>query len=208
MGKLYDRIDRDFDVERINRMEQQLSADIANGVVSGMVLNEVTYVGRRSMQIRDSFDALRKSFDMQLLASGNLMRDLRYALRTFDRCTRCHLDKNGKRKWCEAHFKMRYILKNVHDAAEENLARRATLGIVHDDADAPAEELNELETWYYSDRREGVWPGKTPEVLAYNKEQYGSLDYRGWLTMLLQEEEITFAAYENELARLREAGGK
>lgn len=197
MGKLYDKQDMEFDVAQIDKLEQENSAQIANG----------TFPALKARLAADLFEKSRMRCKMTMLRSFQLLADLRGALALFKKCPHC-VEASGKQKPCNAHRDIvQGAKKAVFWAGEENLARRATLGIsLADDeptpgADEPANPLNEWETWYYSDRRNGVWPGDA----AYAVAQYGSADYRGWLQMLLEEEEIPLEAFHTEQERLRGA---
>jgi len=211
MGKLYDKRDLAFDLGRIDTLEQQLHKKIANGVLSAFVLSTPLESFDSNgklvvVTVRDSFDKERQSCRMRLLQSGQLIRDLRYALGCFNRCPRCHMNEKGQRKWCESHYKMRFILRRIHDAVEENKALRALQGRSDDEEELHSTELSKWESWYWSDRREGIWPGSkaysgTQSDLEKLKEDWGSLDYSGWLRMLLANEEIPQAEFNSEQAR-------
>lgn len=178
MGKLYDQRDLEFDLDMLDKMEQGLSADIVAGTISGFAVRGLV----------SQFDKERRVCRMKLLNSGALMRDLRHAERLANACP------------CPHHKRQFGLLcKRAKAMAEENEARRATLGIVRtDDAATHDGACNQWETWYFSDKREGVWPGDA----AYALREYGNLGYRGWLQMLLENEEIPQADYAAELRRL------
>lgn len=203
MGKLYDRGDLRYDLDEIDKLEQGISQQILAG----------TFPAQKSTQAIELCDKERTRCKMRLLRSGALMRDLRAALKLFNACPHCFTDEaTGKQHACGAHKESLSKAKQaIHFAIEENTARRLAAGRTRPDEDGEVEgNLNEYETWYFSDRREGIWPGSPAfpldqETVRKYKEQYGSLDYRGWLQMLLQEEEIPYPCYVAELERLRGA---
>jgi hypothetical protein len=181
-------------------MEQQVSAQIAVG----------TFNPLNSKQAVELLDKERQVCKMRLLRSSQLIGDLRYALGRFRACPHCQM-VGGKQRPCGAHkLQLLKAKRAIHWAAEDNLARRAAAGTMRPDDEGELHDgaPNEWEAWYFADRRLGIWPGTkdstfTQSELARMKEQYGSLDYRGWLQMLLEEEEITLPAYTTELSRLR-----
>lgn len=202
MGKLYDRRDMEFDLGVIDRLEQETSQQILAGTLSAL----------KSKLIIDLFDKERQKCKMQLLRTSQLVADLRSALALFRACPHCVTNAAGKQRPCDAHKAILGRAKRaVKFAADENLARRAANGqmrpgdeVFHDGAP------NRWEAWYWADRKVGVWPGThawtgTQSDLDKMREQYDSLDYRGWLKMLLQEEEISYPEYCLEMERLRGA---
>lgn len=193
MGKLYDKRDLEFDLDTIERMQQETSRQILAG----------TFPAMKARQLDELFEKERQRSKMQLLRTSQLVADLRSALGVFHACPHCATSSDGKQRACKAHAAFLTRAKRaIHWAAQDNLARRDAAGVSRGDDEAAAAhngELNEWEAWYYSDRREGVWPGDT----NYNLAQYGSLDYRGWLAMLLEEEEISYEDYTKEMQRLK-----
>jgi hypothetical protein len=190
MGKLYDKRDCEFDLAQIDKLEQEVSSQVLAGTFDALKVPLTVAL----------FEKERVRCRMEVLRSGSLVRDLRGALALFRACPHCTTNALGKQRPCGAHAAIVGKAKRaIHYAVEDNQAKRAANGTTRDADETHDGALNEWETWYYADRRNGVWPGD----VAYVREQYGSADYRGWLTMLLQEEEIPYAVYHSELVRLR-----
>lgn len=195
MGKLYDRKDMEFELQLLDQTEQELSGKILRGEFDPL----------RSKQATELIDKQRSRCRMNLLRSGQLMRDLRYALSVFNRCPSCFTDAEKKRRPCPQHkVLVKKASSAVYWAGLDNAPLRAAQGRPEDGEDfAHDGACNEWEQWYFRDLREKVWPGQTQDERDYNKNEYGSIDYRGWLAMLLENEELSYAAYQSELARLR-----
>jgi len=212
MGKLYDRRDLEWELDYIERLEREYHIAVANGEIPAMSLGEINIstkwgVGRygREKQPVTVFDKERQRAKMRLLRTGQLISDFSHAKRVTRACGGCHVGADGKVKACDVHKTMwRQATLNLKFAAEENEARRVALGQPARNDDAPHEsECNAWERWYFSDKRDGVWPGRTPEQLAYNKEQFERLDYRGWLNMMRYDaEEMSEEEFRSELRRL------
>jgi len=194
VGKLYDKRDMAFDLDCIDRMEQANSQQILAG----------TFPAMKAKEALELFAAERQHCKMLYLRSKQLVADLRNALRMFRNCPRCFEDAAGKQKACSAHFHiLRAAKRAVHYAVEDNLARRNASGQQRSDEEIHDGSLNEWETWYYKDRRTGCWPGSNADMVAYNQEHFDTLDYRGWLRMMLFNEEIPLEDYVKEQKRLR-----
>jgi hypothetical protein len=209
MGKLYDRRDMEFELREIDKLEVragQTLAPIDFAKLDGTMKRHEDRSGKRTFRYSGSiFEKARRSARMQLLRSGSLMRDLRYAMGLFKSCAHCFTDAQQRRRPCDKH---RAIVQKassaVYWAGQDNLELRAAQGRTDEAEEVHDGGCNELEQWYYQDKRDKVWPGVTPEALAYNKERYDSLGYVGWLNMLLDEEEISLSQHQAELVRLRE----
>lgn len=215
MGKLYNPRDLEFDLARIDRLEadaQRTLDPLKLAQLDGRCRTIENRDGKRSYRYSGSvFDTVRQSCKMQLLRTRQVIRDLAYARSVIQACGRCFTDADGNTRYCGPHRKYIALFRMVKMMGEENVAKRLSEGRPAEDGTEERDgSLNKWEEWYFRDRLEGVWPGHmppvkewTPDELGALKEQYGSLDYRGWLTMVLQEEEITAVEYSNELARLR-----
>lgn len=214
MGKLYDRKDLEYELNLVDRAEQEAQRKLTPFMLAKLDGKGITET--RTIQhgkdtglihtVNVSWDSLRKSCRMKLLKTGQLMSDWNYCLGQFNGCPRCHYDAQGKRKACPQHAGMLRIagmrLKEAADANEQ--LRREQGRTWGDDEDTHDGSCNNLEQWYFKDRREEVWPGKTTDARQYNLEQFGSLDYKGWLQMMRYDaEEITEQQYRMELARLQ-----
>lgn len=203
MGKLYDKRDLEFDLGVIDKLEQQTSAEILAGTFPALKASEVSRI----------FDEERQHCKMKRLRSTQLVADLRGALAIWRACPHCTTDAAGRQRGCKAHnLILRRAKSAIHWAAEDNLQRRINSGQQRED-DAPHDgACNKWESWYFKDRREGIWPGTLAHT--YNgpeldklREQYGSLDYRGWLRFVYENEEMTHPEYASELRRLRGEDG-
>jgi hypothetical protein len=194
MGKLYDRRDLEFDLHAIDDLEAGISRQVLAG----------TFPACRVPETVRLFEKERQRCKMQLLRTGQLISDLTHAMRLFRMCPHCATTTGGKQMPCSAHKLIVHKAKQaVHFAAEDNLARRMAAGQVRGD-DGHDGACNTWEAQYWNDRRNKAWPGQSPEELAYNKETFGSLDYRGWLQMMrYSAEEISDADYASEQKRLR-----
>lgn len=192
MGKLYDRRDLEHDLEDIDRCEQENSQQIAAG----------TFPGFKAGAANRIFDEERQRAKMRLLRTSQLVSDLRFALALWRGCPKCYTDAQGKQRGCKAHaFILRRAKNAIHWATQDNLAKRISSGRERPDEQAHDGSCNKWEQWYFRDKREGAWPVGGDS--AWTKEQYGALDYRGWLQMLFEEEEITYPELAAEKARLR-----
>lgn len=194
MGKLYDKQDMEYDLACIDKLEQGISQQIIAG----------TFPALRAKQATDECEKERQRCKMKLLRSGQLVADLRGAMALFRACPHCY-EAGGKQHPCDAHkLLVNKAKRAIKFAVDDNEARRGAMGQTRNDEHNS--ECNEWETWYWADKRNHVWPGNTPEELAYNKEQFDRLDYRGWLNMLYFNEEMSYDEFRGELARLREGG--
>lgn len=213
MGRLYDRTDLEWELDHIERLEQETNAKIARGELSGMAISELNHssewrLGRygREKACRTIFDQERQRARMRLLRTGQLISDFSHAKRVTRACGACHTDATGRVKACPLHKRIwRQATLAIKFAAEENELRRISLGQPTRPDDAPHDgACNHWEAWYFSDRRDGIWPGQTAQELAYNKEAFESLDYRGWLNMMrYSAEEISEEDFRQELKRLQ-----
>jgi hypothetical protein len=196
VGNLYDKRDLEHDLGEIDKLEQTVSRNIVDGTFDAM----------HAAQADSLFEAERRRCKIRKLRSDQLISDLRVALALYRACPHCHDAPNGRQRPCGAHKAIvNGAKKAIHWATQDNLGRRAAAGTSRpdEDGDASSGECNQWETWYYADRRAGIWPGETSAAIEYNKEHYDTLDYRGWLRMLLHEEEISLDEYQGEMARLR-----
>jgi hypothetical protein len=196
MGKLYNRRDLEFCLNYIDHLEQQLSTEVVLGNFPAVQIPATVRM----------FEKERQRQRMQLLQTGRLVSDLSHALRVWRACGACYTDANGRQKGCERHKEMLNKAKSaVYWAGERNIARRLAMHQPEEpDLDTHDGECNAFERKYFEDRRNGSWPGQTRGELAYNKEHFGSLDYRGWLNMMRwSAEEISEAEFSSELARLK-----
>jgi hypothetical protein len=224
MSKLFDKLDHVWELAQIDQAEIEAAHGHEGpdgqrtGQLTGFQLARLEGVGRSDRyRLAKSkvgpavgqFETLRRRSRMKLLKTGQLMADLRYAMSLFKACPKCVLVE-GQHRACEAHRKIvRTAMLAVKYAGEDNMATRLAQGRVWGEED-PTERhssLNEWEQWYLKDKREGVWPGThaytgSATNLDWLKREYGSLDYRGWLAMMLEEEEIPLREYECEKARL------
>lgn len=204
MGKLYDRRDRDYELGVIDQLESHLSSQVLAGTIDALHVPETVELFLRS----------RQACNMKLLRSGQLMRDLRAAERSFNRVP----SESNK-------FRFSLCKKAVYWAGKENLERRASEGqlrpgdVVENSTEAnwgtregksaiPVGtghdgSCNMWEKWYLSDLREGIWPGLTTDERRENDLDYGQ-GYMGWLRMLKFNEEIEERDFRSELARLTE----
>lgn len=215
MGKLFDRTDHIWEMAQIDRAEQEASNNL-----TGLQLVQLEGVGRSDkLRLERSktgaavgyFEKLRRASRMKLLKTGQLMSDLRVAMALFKACPYCS-ETQGKLRICQVHKKqVNGAMMAVKWAGEENMATRlAQPGRVWGDEEPTSQAergLNHWEQWYYNDKKEGVWPG----TLAYTgsqqdvdnlRKEYGSLDYRGWLQFIFEEEEIPYEEFLREKARL------
>lgn len=214
MSKLFDKIDHAWELDQINRAEQE-----AQSLLTGFELARLENVGRSDLfRIQRSkvgpavgqFEKLRRASRMKLLKTGQLMQDARWANSQIKACSHCHLDADGRHRLCNQHKDFGIVFKRLKWAGEDNMATRlAQPGRVWGDED-PLEHqggLNEWESWYNRDKKEGVWPGThaytgSQQDVENLRREYGSLDYRGWLQFLLEEEEIPYSEYLKEKERL------
>jgi len=212
MGKLYDRVDLEWELNCIDTLEQETNSAIANGTLDAMAMAQINIstewrLGRygRERQQRTIFDAERQRAKMRLLRTGQLISDFGWAKRLTGACGSCLKDAKGKVKACAVHRPIwRKATQAIKYAAEENEARRIALKQPERHGEENHESnCNQWETAYFADRRIGAWPGQSREELAYNKENFESLDYRGWLNMMrYSAEEISEADFRSELRRL------
>jgi hypothetical protein len=195
MGKLYDRTDKAFDLDMLLDMEHRLSRYVVAGTLGAFEVQK----------LQQEIDAERQACNMRLLRTGQLIADMNYAKRTVKRCPHCHEDQKGKMRCCVAHRALWHrAIMSIKWAAEENLARRASLGQMRSEDPEHEGSCNKWEQLYFEDKRNKVWPGQSRDELAYNKEQFGSLDYRGWLHMMRHSaEEISEQDFRTELERLK-----
>jgi hypothetical protein len=198
VGKLYDRRDLEFDLHAIDDLEAGISRQVLAGTFPACKVPETVRL----------FEKERQRCKMQLLRTGQLISDLTHAMRLFRMCPHCATTTGGKQLPCSTHKLIVHKAKQaVHFAAEDNLARRMAAGQMRSEDDDSTHDgsSNQWETLYWADRRNKVWPGQSRDELEYNREQFGSLDYRGWLEMMRwSAEEISETEYSTELARLRE----
>lgn len=193
LGKLYDQVDKNWDIKLLDAMELDISRYIAAGTLSAF----------EAKGLQDDIDKQRKRCQMLLLRTGQLISDMAYAKRVCKACPHC-LETTKGMKACVAHRPIwRKATLAIKYAAEENLGRRAASGQPPRVETTHSGELNKWEEWYFRDKRDKVWPGRTPELLAKNKEMFERLDYRGWLNMMRYEEEIPESEFQAELVRLR-----
>ena len=229
MGRLYDRKDLAFNLQYWNRMEMEFHAAIANGDIAASELNNVisdpmacdcaSPCGRKHFKHtlqRDWFGLQRKREQMKLLRTGSLLRDLERARRDFDACPKCYqgVGKGGKTKdvACDEHKEPLNKAKSaVYWAGERNIAERNSRGQKRADGLSTAQEaleglpvsstssgeLNRWEAWYQRDKAAGIWP---KDAQYYDTTP----DYKGWLEMIREIEEMTESEYLTELQRLRE----
>lgn len=178
--------------------------------------------GCKQYRLRDGFDLERKRERMKLLRTGTLLRELDRWRRMFQSCEHCYQTKmkNGKTRdvACDAHNEGLSTAKSAvfwagqHNVDERNsrgqrraqdrtpeglpTAQEALEGL----EGPPIEEkqLTDLEKQYYQDRSNGSW---TPQIASspYDVEY----SYKGWLHMLLQNEELTQEQYVTELGRIK-----
>jgi hypothetical protein len=177
----------------------------------------------RHVALKDSFELERKRERMKLLRTGQLLRDLDYWRKAFLACKDCYSTKTaeGKNKdvACDEHNEGLSGAKSaVYWAGEHNEEERAARGQIRpkevstvltteDEAFlkslgiSPSAEgenpLNKWESWYQRDKAAQSWPR--------DASQYDvTPDYKGWLNMLLQNEEMTEREYLAELQRLKD----
>lgn len=203
MGKLYDRRDRDWEYAELDRMESDISRFVLEGTIDPMAVPGLV----------EDFRKTRQACNMKLLKSGQLMRDLRAAERSFNRVP----SESNK-------FRFSICKKAVYWAGKSNLERRAAANQLRP-GDVLVESItgadnrpsngrpegdgfcNAWERWYLSDLKTGIWPGLTVDERRENELDYG-LGYKGWLRMLRFHEEIEQGDFESELARLSGAAGE
>lgn len=226
MGRLYDKRDLAFNMDYWDRREQQLHADIANGLISAGFLDQVITESRehagepchkgcgcRSYRVREGFDLERKRERMKLLRTGSLLGDLSFAQSNFDKCPSCHMERRGTKtlaRECPLHSPaLKRAKSSIYWAGERNLEERNLRGQIRAEGLQTAKialeglersssgmELNHWEAWYQRDKAQGIWPN--------DAERYDcSPDYKGWLEMLFTNEEMTEAEYLEELGRVR-----
>ena len=231
MGKLYDSQDLKWNTALWDRVEAQTYADVAAGLLPKSFLKEiVTYPGapgrpKRYMSYAESFEHERKRERFKLLRTSMLLGELRRQEDLFKTCLECHyrVGKKGSRKGrkiavpCLLHkdgFKK--AKSDVWWAGQHNLEERLARGQKRDDAewmplddmagtelrahstDEPQNPLNEWERMHLEAKLDGSF---MQDVEFYDVEP----TYKGYLSILLQEEEMTEKEYLDEMRRLREA---
>ena len=229
MGRLYDKLDLSWNLDWWNRQEQQMHADIANGVIEASFLDHwITErrnhsgpcergCGCKAYKVRDGFELERKRERMKLLRTGSLLRELDTQRKLFRACSNCYVGvgTRGKSKGksvdrpCEVHGPGLKAAKSaVYWAGEHNIAERNARGQRRAEGVVTAQEalegiprnsneLNKWEAWHLEDVKAGIWPQSASDYDT-------TPDYKGWLEMLLQNEEIDEPEYLAELKRLRE----
>lgn len=234
MGRLYDKEDLAWNLKYWRTQETLLNMKIANGEVDKSILNmTISYPGRegpdgwaaRHMRVRDKWDYECKREYYKLLKTGQLLGNLRAWEGIFKACSKCYVRvRKGKTfdEPCDEHsVGYRTAKSAVYWAGERNLAERNERGQVRAEGVVTAQEAlegveptiadrnepqnppNKWEVQYATDKAEGMWPGPANErARIYEVEP----NYKGWLRMLLEEEEMTETEYLQELQRLREQG--
>lgn len=228
MGRLYDKKDLSFNLAYWDRREQQMHADIANGVLEPSFLDEIITetrdhkdpchrgCGCKSYRVREGFDLERKRERMKLLRTGQLLSDLKCAQNNFDSCPHCHLEadhKRGKSKIveCDIHSPALKKAKSaVYWAGERNLAERNARGQIREDGVATAQEAleglpqvstgEELNRWESWYQRDKAEGVWTEETARLEECPFS---YKGWLEMLFCNEEMTQSEYLEEMERVR-----
>jgi hypothetical protein len=217
MSKLFDKKDHAWELAQIDRAEQEAASQL-----TGFELARMEDVGRSALYRLSrsklgpavgAFEKLRSRSRMKLLKTVQLMNDLRQAMALFKACPHCKEDAKGLHA-CEAHRKIvRGSMLAVKYAGEDNMPTRLAQGRVWGDEEpVPAHErqLNEWEAWYYRDKRDGIWPGTmaytgSVDDVAKLRQEYGSVDYKGWLQFIFEEEEISYGDFIAEKERLNAA---
>lgn len=234
MGRLYDKQDLVWNTNYWNRREQEFNASLTgdyaqnaadlNRIVTfsapprvkgddGRWLNDDVRPSRH-LTLKEAFELERKRERFKLLRSGQLLHNLDVWEKLFKACSKCYVGwSRGKTKNmpCPEHEEgYRKAKSDVYWAGENNIAERNLRGQHRVETPAPSQEvleglpastgtneLNKWETWYQRDKAEGNWPA---DAKTYDVDP----DYKGWLNMLLQNEEMTEHEYLTELGRLRD----
>jgi hypothetical protein len=187
----------------------------------------------RHLKLKDAFDYERKRERFKLLKTGMLLQNLMAWKAIFKACPNCYQEKAkvGDKTYdkpCKEHIEGYTKAKSdVWWAGERNLDERnargqrrtedalttkealegtelptglETLERVNDAfgrTNITTNPLNKWEALYQRDKASDNWTER--DARRYEVEP----DYKGWLRMLLEEEEMTEQEYLNELARLR-----
>lgn len=222
MGRLYDRQDLAWNLKYWRQQETELNRRIANGEVDKSILNVVvSYPGRkgedgwpsRHLKIRDKWDYECKREYGKLMKTGQLIGNLKAWETIFKACPNCYVRIYRRKEFdlpCDEHaFGYRKAKSDVWWAGEHNIEERDARGQVRAEGletpmvnkDEPQNPLNKWEVLYAEDKASGAWPGTNGDMARYYEVEP---TYKGWLRMILEEEEMTETEYLGEMQRLRE----
>jgi hypothetical protein len=165
------------------------------------------------------YEAQKERF--KLLKTGRLLSNLRAWEAIFKACPKCYQetarvgDKTIDRPCADHEEGYKKAKSDVWWAGEHNEAERVARGQIRTDTDTTPEgheqlavegstntldtnPLNKWEARYQRDKAEDLWSAR--DAKRYEVQP----DYKGWLRMLLEEEEMTEKEYLDELQRLRD----
>lgn len=227
MGKLFDRLDHEWELVQIDKTEQQVGAihcpaharfesfctacaEADSTQLTGFQIATLEQVGRSDRyRLAKSkvgpavgyFEKLRRASRMKLLQTGSLMSDLRAIRAICKACPKCYEDETGLTKGCELHRKRLYkVMKAIKYAGEANMGTRLAQGRVwgEDEAELTRDDRG-LNKFekWYSDDK------RDGQWTGLDAKRYDvPFTYLGWLEARLEDEEITFPEFSAEKARL------
>jgi hypothetical protein len=184
---------------------------------SGGYLNDEQRPARH-LRLKDCFAYEIQKERFKLLRTGMLLSNLKAWAAIFKACPNCHQEVSKKAKSglkdvpCSAHEEGYLKAKSdVWWAGEHNVEERLARGQIRAQGIVTAQEaveglvastftenpLNKWESAYQRDKAQQAWTADDARI--YEVEP----NYKGWLRMMLENEEMSEGEYLDELGRLR-----